>query len=166
MRERHNGVKGVQTMVGHRGRVRTVGALALCGLATVGVASMAGAAAPSFGAASGSVASISGTSMEVQNPNTGQTTVNWTSTTAFTKTVTLSVGSITSGECVTIIGTPSKKSKTTLAARTITVVAASSTGTCPSGATGGAGTRRFAGGGFAGPGGGAQFAPGSRPSGA
>ncbi len=106
-------------------------------------------------AASGSVAALGASSMEVQNASTGQTTVNWTSTTTFSKTVSEAVSSLASGDCVTVSGTPSKTSKTTIAARTITVQAASSTGSCtggfraggPSGTGGG-----FAGGGF--PGGG------------
>ncbi len=44
----------------------------------------------SFPGASGSVAAITGSSMEVQNQQTGQVTVSWTSSTTFSKTVTLS----------------------------------------------------------------------------
>jgi hypothetical protein len=96
------------------------------------VASTAGAATrttPPIGA-SGSVAALNGTSMEVQNPNSGQTTVNWNSTTLFSKTVSESVSAITVGDCVTATGTVSKKSKTTVAARDITVSTPNSTGAC------------------------------------
>ena len=52
-----------------------------------------------------------------RTPARGQTTVNWTGTTTFSKTVTESVGSFAVGDCVTVTGTASKKSKTTIAAR-------------------------------------------------
>lgn len=104
--------------------------------------------------ASGSVAALAASSMEVQNANTGQTTVNWTGTTSFTQTVSESVSSLASGDCVTVSGTPSKTSKTTIAARSITVQAASSTGSCTTSRPGG--TSGF-GGGF---GGGGNFRPG------
>ncbi|HEX3793737.1 MAG TPA: hypothetical protein VHV57_04480 [Acidimicrobiales bacterium] len=102
------------------------------------------------GVASGQVASLAGTSMEVQDPTSGQTTVDWTGTTTFSQTVTEAVSALTAGECVTVIGTPAKKSKTTLAARSITVSAASSTGACTTGAAGAAGAGGFPGGGAAG----------------
>ena len=72
----------------------------------------------------------SSSSMEVQNANSGQTTVGWTSTTQFSKTVTKAVSAVLDGECVTVTGTPSKKSKTTIAARSITVRSATSSGSC------------------------------------
>ena len=62
--------------------------------------------------------------MEVQNASSGQTTVNWTSTTTFSKTVTEAVSALAAGDCVSVTGTPSKKSKTTIAARSITVTTA------------------------------------------
>ena len=99
--------------------------------------------------------------MEVQNTTSGQTTVNWTSTTAFSKTVTEAVSSLAAGDCVSVTGTPSKKSKTTIAARSITVTTASSSGSCTSfsrtggtsaGAAGQGGGFRFRGGSGGGPG--------------
>ena len=97
--------------------------------------------------------------MEVQNASSGQTTVNWSTTTTFSKTVTEAVSALVAGDCVTVNGTPSKKSKTTIAARTITVSTASSSGSCTLGgrsgsAAGGAGGG-FPGGGSASGGGGA-----------
>jgi hypothetical protein len=105
-------------------------------VAATTVASAAGAATSTNApiAASGSVAAITGSSMEVQNANTGQTTVSWTPTTQFSKTVSETVGSITVGTCVSATGTPSTKSKTTIAVRSISVTAASSTGSCARGA--------------------------------
>ena len=110
------------------------------------LASAAGAATAPANApigATGSVAALSGSTMEVQNPSSGQTTVNWTSTTNFSKSVTETVSSLTPGTCVTVTGTSSKSSKTTIAARSISVVAASTTGSCtgqfrPGGGAGGA----------------------------
>jgi hypothetical protein len=110
--------------------ILATGTVALVVVGTV--ASTAGAATrtnPPIGA-SGSVAALNGTSMEVQNPSSGQTTVNWTSTTLFSKTVSESVSAITVGDCVTATGTVSKKSKTTVAARDITVSTPNSTGAC------------------------------------
>ncbi len=114
-------------------RIVGTGAAALLAAGTVAAtAGTAGAAssptAPS--GAIGSVAALSGTSMEVQNASTGQTTVNWTTTTTFSKAATESVGAITVGDCVTATGSASKKSKTTIAARSITLSTPSSSGTC------------------------------------
>jgi hypothetical protein len=115
----------------------------------------AGAATTQLAGASGSVAALSATSMEVQNPSSGQTTVSWTGTTNFSKVVHETVGAIAIGECATVTGTKSKKSKTTITATDITVRPASSSGSCtgPGGRfTGGPGlgTRTFRPGGVAG----------------
>ncbi|MGO9457364.1 MAG: DUF5666 domain-containing protein [Acidimicrobiales bacterium] len=95
----------------------------------------------------GSVAAISGTSMEVQNASTGQTTVDWTSSTTFTQNATVSVSSITAGDCVTVTGTSSKG---TITAKTVAIrQAGSSSGCTPTGGpgsfrgTGGAGGGSF-----------------------
>jgi hypothetical protein len=78
----------------------------------------------------GSVAALNGSSMEVQNASTGQTTVSWTSTTAFSKTVSETVSSLAVGDCISATGTASKKSKTTIAARSITVTTPTSSLNC------------------------------------
>ena len=92
--------------------------------------------------------------MEVQNPNSGQTTVSWTATTRFSKIVKQSVGQLATGDCITVTGTASKSSKNTIAARSISVVPATASGMC-TGRTGGSG------GAFGGPGGpGGQGGPG------
>ncbi len=121
-------------------------------------------------AASGNVAALSGSSMEVQNPSSGQTTVSWTSTTSFSKTVSKAVNTLAAGDCVSVTGTASKKSKTTIAARSISVTTPASNGSCTgfgtarnaNGASGAPRTGAFA------PGGGAGFerggTGGSRPS--
>lgn len=92
--------------------------------------------------ASGSVAAISGSSMEVQNPSAGQTTVNWTGSTTFDQTVTLTASSLAAGECVTVTGTTSKG---TITARSVAITAAASSGTCAAG-PGAGGRGRFPGG--------------------
>jgi hypothetical protein len=126
--------------------------------------------------ASGSVAALSGSSMEVQNPSSGQTTVSWTPTTTFSETVSKAVSNLAAGDCVSVTGTESKKSKTTIAARSISVTTPTSSGSCTSfggartpndasGARRGGGFAPRGGGGF---GGGAGFGSGStsgsRPS--
>ncbi len=56
-------------------------------------------------AASGTIAavSLSGSSMQVQGTATGETTVDWTSTTKFTQTITISPSGIAAGSCVSAI---------------------------------------------------------------
>jgi Domain of unknown function (DUF5666) len=123
-----------------------VGMAVLLGLSTTAGAAATTPHSPG-GGASGSVAAITGASMEVQNANTGQTTVNWTGTTTFSQTVSQTQSAVAVGDCLTVTGTPSKSSKTTIAAKTITISTASSTGMCTSGPGGGAaGGGRFGGG--------------------
>lgn len=162
----------METSTGHRFPVRRwmqilgTGAAAL--LAAGAVTSSAGAASTSNFpmAAVGDVAALSGSSMEVQSPSSGQTTVNWTPTTTFSQSATKTVSAITVGDCVTATGTASKKSKTTIAARSITLSTPNSSGACgPTG--GGGGAFRF-GSGSTRPPGGFQFrggeGGGTRPS--
>jgi hypothetical protein len=107
------------------------GAAALLAAGILGSSASAGAAASNapIGAV-GSVAALSGSSMEVQNPSTGQTTVSWTATTTFSKSVTESVSAVSVGDCVTATGSTSKKSKTTIAAHSVTLTTPRSDGTC------------------------------------
>ena len=151
---------------------RALGTGATALVAATAIGSAAGAAttptnAPGF--ASGSVAALQASSMEVQNASTGQTTVSWTSTTQFSKTVSESVSSLAAGDCVTVTGTPSKSSKTTITARSITLLTASSTGSCTNRATPGGASPGGGGGGFGGAGGfnfrrGSGSTGGTRPS--
>ena len=71
--------------------------------------------------------------MEVQSTTEGQTSVSWTGTTTFSETATETLSAVTAGDCLTVTGTPSKKSKTTVAARSITISKPTSSGTCASG---------------------------------
>ena len=57
--------------------------------------------------AAGTIASINGTSLEVQNPITGQTTVNYTPSTMFRQTVPASATAVTVGSCISAFGKPS-----------------------------------------------------------
>jgi hypothetical protein len=111
---------------------RALGIGATVVVAATALAADAGAATPTNRpiGTSGSVAALSGSSMEVQNPFSGQTTVSWTSSTTFSKTVNESVSSLAAGDCIVVTGTPSKTSKTTIAARSVNVTMPSSTGAC------------------------------------
>jgi hypothetical protein len=151
---------------GHLGLRRwgsTGGAVMLALGAVAALSSTAGAAPtpPSpGGSASGSVASITGTSMEVQSASAGQTTVNTTSSTTFSQTLAETQSAVAVGQCLTVTGTPAKSSKTTITARSVSISQPSSSGTCTSGAGGGFGRGGFpgrgaqSGGGF--PGGGSR----------
>ena len=153
----------------HWARFAASGTVALVTATTLLSTADAATTAPAIGA-TGSVAALSASTMEVQNPTSGQTTVSWTSTTAFSKSVTESVSALATGDCVTVTGTPSKSSKTTITARSISVVNASSSGSCGGqfrpgaggGAAGGANGPRGGGFRFGGRGGGT--AGGTRPT--
>ena len=166
-------------------RVLAMGALGVAGvaLAACGSSSSAstssssstttgGAPSGSSGAAtrpgaSGTIAAINGTSLEVQNPITGQTTVNYTPSTTFRQTLPTSATAVTVGSCISAFGTPSSGSSSGGSAFgspvTATTVSVSQpvSGTC-SGGFGGRGP------GGARPGGGSGFTPGNgtRPAGA
>lgn len=107
--------------------IGAVGALALGGVAAAATAP-AGTGARRFGPGTfGKVAAISGTSMEVQSTTTGQTTVEWTSSTIFSQIATVSLSSIAVGDCVTVTGKASKK---TVTATSVSVSQPPSSGTC------------------------------------
>lgn len=78
----------------------------------------------------GTVAAITGSSMEVQDPTTGQTTVDWTAQTAFTQMATVTASALHPGQCVTVAGTASAGNIT---ARTVTVSPVPASGSCPTG---------------------------------
>lgn len=126
-----------------RAAVAVVVGLTLAGL--VGLAGVAGAAStttttprPRFGpGASGSVAAISGSSMEVQNQQSGQTTVSWTASTVFSQVLTVPASTVTVGDCVTVSGSTANK---TITARTVSISQPDASGSCTSGVFGGGGT--------------------------
>jgi hypothetical protein len=124
-------------LIGHR--AAAFGMAALSAATVLGLTSVAGAApARPGGGASGSVASVSGSTMEVQSTS-AQTSVSWTATTTFSETATETISDVTAGDCVTVTGTPAKKSKTTIAARSVTISKPSTSGACTAGARAGAG---------------------------
>ena len=77
--------------------------------------------------ASGSVAAVDGTSMEVQNPISGQTTVDWTGTTRFTRVATVTASALTPGACVTVVG---QTTNGVFTARTVSITPAATGGSC------------------------------------
>jgi hypothetical protein len=126
--------------------------LAACGGGNTTAASSTTTVAPGSGSApasrggalpgtTGSVASLSTSSMEVQNQQTGQVTVNWTPSTTFTRSATLTASSVAAGECVVVTGTTANG---TITARTVSVAQPSASGTCTAARPQGAG---FGGGG-------------------
>lgn len=62
---------------------------------------------------SGTIASVTGTTLEVQNPTTGQTTVTYSSSTVLTKTVASTVSALVTGVCVNALGTPTATGSST-----------------------------------------------------
>jgi hypothetical protein len=54
-------------------------------------------------AASGTVAAISGTTMQVQNPQAGQVSVTWTSSTKFSHQIATTLAALKIGDCVTAV---------------------------------------------------------------
>jgi Domain of unknown function (DUF5666) len=107
----------------------------------------------------GTAAAVSGSSMEVQNPTTGQVTVTFTAATAITDTVVATPKDVTVGTCVTVAGQPSVSGSATgpVTATTVTI-STPADGNCSATA------------GFGGAGGGSfsprpGFSPRPRPSG-
>lgn len=76
--------------------------------AAAATTSSAAAGRPGFRgpAADGRIAAITGTTMQVQNQQTGQVAVRWTGTTTFTAQVPLAASRITVGACVTAAAGP------------------------------------------------------------
>ena len=95
----------------------------------------------------GTVAAITGTSMEVQNQQTGQVTINWTSTTAFTRDATVPASSVVAGDCATVVGSTSKGRITAI---TVSIRQASA-GSCDAGGPVSAGSSNPSGSGGSGP---------------
>jgi Domain of unknown function (DUF5666) len=125
----------------------------------------------------GTAAAVSGSTMEVQNPTSGQVTVTFTATTPITDTVTVTSKDVTVGSCVTVVGTPPAAGSASAggaAARSVTAtsvtISAPVKGSCTgAGGFGGFGGGGFGGGGFGGGPGSASprpsFSPRPRPSG-
>ncbi len=76
-------------------------------------------------AATGTVAAVASSSMQVQGTSTGETTVDWTSTTKFTKATQLPATSLATGTCVSVFEIPFAQGS----ASTRTVISQISSGT-------------------------------------
>jgi hypothetical protein len=159
--------------------VLAVAACGGAGSAATPAAPIANSAAPSsspaptgtraaFPGTVGTAAAVSGSSLEVQNPTSGQVTVTFSATTAITETVTVTSKDVTVGSCVTVVGQPSATGAATGAAAkpvtaTSVTISAPVKGTCT--AAGGFGGFGRGGGGGAGSSPRPSFSPRPRPSG-
>ncbi len=81
-------------------------------------------------AASGTIASISGNSLEVQNTQSGQTTVEVTAKTRISATADVTLSAVKPGECVTASGTRSAGSGGSGLAATSVVLVSGTGGSC------------------------------------
>ncbi|HEX3981529.1 MAG TPA: DUF5666 domain-containing protein [Acidimicrobiales bacterium] len=115
-----------------------------------------------FPGTSGSIAAINGTSLEVQNATTGQTTVSYTSTTTFDQTVAATGADVTVGSCISAFGKPTSSSSKQAFGEPVTATTVSITqptsGSCTGGFGGAGGAGGFGRGGAGG-------AAGGRPAG-
>jgi hypothetical protein len=87
----------------------------------------------------GTAAAVTANNVEVQNPQNGQVTVNFTASTTFTDTVPATLADVTVGSCVTVAAATGGTQAKALTARTVTVSAPASGGTCAAGGFGGGG---------------------------
>jgi hypothetical protein len=122
---------------------------------------------PAFPGVVGTAAAVSGSSLEVQNPTSGQVTVTFTASTPITDTVSVTSKDVTVGSCVTVVGKPSAAGA---AAKSVTATSVTISAPVKGGCTGG-GAGGFGGGfGGFGPGQGTasprpSFSPRPRPTG-
>jgi hypothetical protein len=162
------------TACGGGGTTAAVGGTAAASPAAQSRSSAPAGTQAAFPGVVGTAAAVSGSSLEVQNPTSGQVTVTFTATTPITETVAVTSKDVTVGSCVTVVGTPSAAGAAAAggaAARSVT--AASVTISAPvKGNCTGAGAAGFGGfGGFGGGGGGGgstprpSFSPRPRPTG-
>lgn len=138
--------------------VVTVAALAACSSSSKSSSNASAASsAPSSGSGSGRTgqpapaafglaAAISGNTIEVQDPSTGQVSVTYSTSTKFTQSKKETVATLAAGDCITAVGAPPASGSasasapaaqpTTFTATSITVVA-STNGSCTGGGFGG-----------------------------
>jgi hypothetical protein len=147
----------------------------VAGTAAASPAAQASSPAPApsqaaFPGVVGTAAAVSGSSLEVQNPTSGQVTVTFTAATPIIETVTATAKDVTVGSCVTVVGKPSAAGSATgpVTATTVTI-SAPVKGNCAGGAGFGGGGFGGFGRGGGGAGGGAtprpSFSPRARPTG-
>jgi hypothetical protein len=142
---------------------------AVAGTAAASPAAQANSPAPSpspsqaaFPGVVGTAAAVSGSSMEVQNPTSGQVTVTFTASTPITDTVAATAKDVTVGSCVTVVGKPATAGSATgpVTATTVTISAPVKGNCTGAGGFGGG----FGGGGFGGFGRGGGGSATPRPS--
>ena len=106
-----------------------------------GTGGTGGTGAPGQGgpAASGTVAAITGTTMQVQNQQTGQVAVAWSASTKFSHQVTTTLAAVKAGDCVTAIAPSGTDAAATSFTATTMTVSAAVDGACGAGAFGGRG---------------------------
>jgi hypothetical protein len=128
------------------------------------------ASQPAFPGVVGTAAAVAGSSLEVQNPTTGQVTVTFTASTPITDTVAVTSKDVTVGSCVTVVGKPSATGSATAggaAARSVTATSVTISAPVKGNCTGAGGFGGF--GGFGRGQGGAtprpSFSPRPRPTG-
>lgn len=132
------------------GAVCTVG-LAACGggattaattaTSTPAAASTTPSSTPAPPGVAGTLAAISGTTLEVQNPSIGQVSVGLTRSTTITQTVKATAAQVVVGACVLASGSPSTPATTTggVTARSVTITRAGPGGCARTGPFGGFG---------------------------
>jgi Domain of unknown function (DUF5666) len=81
-------------------------------------------------AASGRIAAISGSTMQVQNPQTGQVAVTWSRATKFTHMVDTTLAAVRAGDCVTATAPSGTSASATSFTATTLVIGAQADGTC------------------------------------
>ena len=92
-------------------------------------------------AASGIIAAITGTTMQVQNEQTGQVAITWTSSTKFTHQVSATIAALRAGDCVTAIAPSGTSASAASFTATSLVVSKPANGSCIGGAEKGSGQR-------------------------
>jgi hypothetical protein len=108
----------------------------------------AGQGAPSGApAAAGKVAAISGTTMQVQNEQTGQVAVSWSASTKFRHQVAVTIADVKAGDCVAAVAPSGTDSSVTSFTATTLTISPPVNGSCTGGAAGpgGPGGGRFTG---------------------
>jgi hypothetical protein len=161
-------VLGVTACGGSSGNAATPAAT-IASSAAPGSSPTPSASQAAFPGVVGTAAAVSGSSLEVQNPTSGQVTVTFTASTPIADTVSVTAKDVTVGSCVTVVGKPSTTgSAATSVTATSVTISAPVKGECTGGGAGG-----FGGGGFGGFGRGGgtgatplpSFSPRPRPTG-
>jgi hypothetical protein len=156
-------VLGVTACGGSSGNAATPAAT-IASSAAPGSSPTPSAGQAAFPGVVGTAAAVSGSSLEVQNPTSGQVTVTFTTSTPITDTVSVTAKDVTVGSCVTVVGKPpTTGSAATSVTATSVTVSAPVKGECTGGGAGGFGGFGRSGGAGATPR--PSFSPRPRPTG-